>query len=241
MRRRALRTLALGMDLRPPFPSLPSPSRQVECGDGVAWLRAAALTREHAVVTSMPDATETHGRDRAAWRGWFEDVAALICERVADEGVAVFYQTDVVEAGRWEDKAWLVGRGAARSGAACLFHQVVLRAPAGVATGGRPGYAHLLAFSRSLRLPRGVRGPDVVPRLGEMAWARGMGTEACEAVVRFLQEATSCRVVVDPFCGLGTMLAVANAYGLDAVGVERSKARAAKAATLRYRPGAGLA
>jgi DNA modification methylase len=40
---------------------------------------------------------------------------------------------------------------------------------------------------------------------------------------------TSTRVVVDPFCGSGTLLAVANALGLDAIGVDRS-ARACSAA-----------
>jgi hypothetical protein len=35
-----------------------------------------------------------------------------------------------------------------------------------------------------------------------------MGREACEAVARFLLAHTSCRAVADPFCGLGTMLAV---------------------------------
>jgi tRNA G10 N-methylase Trm11 len=37
------------------------------------------------------------------------------------------------------------------------------------------------------------------------------------------------RVVVDPFCGFGSILAAANAHGLDAIGVELSRRRAAKA------------
>ncbi len=41
------------------------------------------------------------------------------------------------------------------------------------------------------------------------------------------------RTVVDPFCGHGTVLAVANALGLDAVGVELSRKRAQKARSLR--------
>ena len=43
------------------------------------------------------------------------------------------------------------------------------------------------------------------------------------------------RVVVDPFCGLGTALAVANVMGLDAVGVELSAKRAEKARSLAVR------
>jgi tRNA G10 N-methylase Trm11 len=65
-----------------------------------------------------------------------------------------------------------------------------------------------------------------------MTWARAMPTEACEAVARFLLAHTACRTVVDPFCGVGTMLAVANAHGLDAVGVELSRKRAENARSL---------
>jgi len=82
---------------------------------------------------------------------------------------------------------------------------------------------------RALRLAPGQSSPDVLPRAGAMTWPRAMPVEACAAVARFLVAHTACRTVVDPFCGLGTMLAVANAYGLDAVGVEQSPKRAERA------------
>jgi tRNA G10 N-methylase Trm11 len=43
-------------------------------------------------------------------------------------------------------------------------------------------------------------------------------------------------VVVDPFCGVGTVLAVANAHGLDALGVEKHRKRAEQARALLVRP-----
>jgi tRNA G10 N-methylase Trm11 len=61
-----------------------------------------------------------------------------------------------------------------------------------------------------------------------MAWSRAMGAAACEAAVRFLAS-IGARVVVDPFCGQGSILAAANASGLDAIGVELSRRRAARA------------
>jgi tRNA G10 N-methylase Trm11 len=64
-----------------------------------------------------------------------------------------------------------------------------------------------------------------------------MGTAACAEVARFLLAHTRCRTVVDPFCGMGTMLAVANAHGLSAVGVERSPKRAARAQALQLDAG----
>jgi len=216
-------------------------TRTLHVGDGLAWLASAALPATHAVVTSMPDASERPDLPFDAWRAWFIDAAAQVCTAVAPDGVAVFYQTDVLREGRWIDKGHLVALGAERAGVACLVHKVVCRAAPGTPTYGRPGYAHLLAFSRDVRLPTALATPDVVPALGEMSWSKAMGTAACEAAVAFLRAATPCRVVVDPFCGHGTVLAVANAHGLDAIGVECVRRRAARARRLRYDLGTGLA
>ena len=121
---------------------------------------------------------------------------------------------------------------AVAAGAHLLWHKIVCRAPAGTVTFGRPAYAHLICASRTLRLPPGRSSADVLPALGAMPWPRAMGAAACAAVTRFLLDHTACRTVVDPFCGVGTMLAVANAAGLDAVGVELSAKRAARARAL---------
>ena len=212
------------------------PAREVHCGDGVAWLARGRLPSGHAVVTSLPDASELPALGPAGWRAWFVETAALACRAVADDAVAVFYQTDVKRDGGWVDKSHLVQVGAERAGSRLLWHKVVCRVAPGTVTFGRPAYAHLLCLSRALRLSPGQSSPDVIPRLGEMTWARAMGREACEAVARFLLAHTACRTVVDPFCGLGTMLAVANAHGLDAVGVERSPRRAARARRLDLGP-----
>ena len=212
------------------------PRREVHCEDGVAWLARAPLPADHAVVTSLPDLSELPELGFDGWRRWFVEAVALAAAAVADEAVAIFYQTDVKRDGRWVDKAHLVASGADQAGSALLFHKIVCRAPPGTTTFGRPAYAHLLCVSRALRLAPGAATPDVLPRLGEMTWARAMGREACEAVARFLLAHTACRTVVDPFCGVGTMLAVANLHGLDAVGVERSPRRAARARTLALAP-----
>lgn len=205
------------------------PSRDVICSDGVAWLQAQRFGPEVAVVTSLPDSSEIPSLGFEGWRRWFIDTSALICKQAE---VAIFYQTDVKRDGCWVDKAFLVALGAEAAGAACLWHKIVCRAPAGVTTFGRPAYAHVLCMSRSLRLDTGESFADVLPRLGAMTWARAMGLEACIAVARFLKKSTPTRTVVDPFCGLGTMLAVANHFGLDSVGVELSPKRAARARAL---------
>ncbi|MDP3234806.1 MAG: SAM-dependent methyltransferase [Myxococcales bacterium] len=212
-----------------------APARTIHCTDGVAWLREQTFGAEHAVITSLPDVSEL-GLPFEAWREWFSDTAQLICERLAPTGVALFFQTDIKRDGRWVDKGYLVQRGAERAGSFQLFHKAVCRAPAGMTTFGRPAWAHLLAFSRELRVEPGESTADVLPKLGEMPWARAMGVEACEVAVRFAKETAEARVIVDPFCGLGTVLAVANRHGLDGVGVELSRKRAEKAKTLEVKP-----
>lgn len=215
------------------MPPSASVTRQVHQTDGVAWLRAAPLPAGHAVFTSLPDVSEIPALGFDGWRRWFVDATAAAIAACPPEGVAIFFQTDIKRDGVWVDKGHLCHLGADAAGAALLWHKVVCRAPAGTTTFGRPAFAHLLCFSRALRLDPGCSTPDVLPRLGTMTWSRAMGLEACLAACRFLRAETTTRTVVDPFCGVGTALAVANAFGFDAIGVELSRRRAAKARRLR--------
>jgi tRNA G10 N-methylase Trm11 len=61
-----------------------------------------------------------------------------------------------------------------------------------------------------------------------------MGRRACELACRFVLTHTKSHTVVDPFCGHGSVLAVANHLGLEAVGVELSPKRARKARNLTW-------
>ncbi len=212
-------------------PTPPAPSRVVHIGDALAFLAQGPLPADHAVFTSLPDHSElTLGVD--GWKRWFVDTVALVCRTVADDAVAMFYQTDVKHDGRWIDKGHLVLCGADAAGSHLLFHKIVCRVPAGKITFGRPAYAHLLCVSRARRLHPGTSTPDVLPALGTMSWSRAMGSAACTAAAAFIAS-TGARTLVDPFCGQGSALAAANAHGLDAIGVELSKRRALRARTAR--------
>lgn len=207
------------------------PSRIVHHADGVAYLASARLPVDHAIITSLPDHSETPSLDVDGWRRWFIDTVALACRAVADDGVAIFYQTDVKHEGRWIDKGHLVHCGIDAAGSHLLWHKIVCREPPGTATYGRPGYTHMLCASRARQLSIGSSTPDVLPALGAMSWSRAMGRAACDVAIDFVAS-LDVRVVVDPFCGHGSILAAANARGLDAIGVELSRRRAAKARKL---------
>jgi hypothetical protein len=74
--------------------------------------------------------------------------------------------------------------------------------------------------------------PDIFYR-GEMLWGRGIGLDCCYVGVMFLREIAKCHTVFDPFVGQGTVMAMANALGMKAIGVEISRKRCKKAFSVR--------
>jgi hypothetical protein len=117
-------------------------------------------------------------------------------------------------------------RGAESSVASVLWHKIVCRKPPGTIALGRPSYSHMICLSPRGAPPRATTthgrrpGPDVLPDAGFMPWSRAMGVAACRVACEYLRTETTTRVVVDPFCGRGTVLAVANELGFDAIGVD---------------------
>jgi SAM-dependent methyltransferase len=199
-----------------------APSRVVHHADAIEWLRARGRIVGASVVTSLPDLSEVPRLGLAGWQRWFEDAAFLTLEAAPDEGLAIFFQTDVRHDGLWIDKGALVSRAAERAGCGLLFHRIVCRKPPGTLTFGRATYSHLLGFARVLRARADRARADVLPDAGFRPGTRSMGVRACLEACRFVGAETGTRTVVDPFCGYGTVLAVANALGLDAVGVDVS-------------------
>lgn len=212
------------------------PQREVHHGDALAWLGARESLTGASVVTSLPDASELPALAFPAWQRWFEDAAALVASRVPDDGVAIFFQTDIREGGLWIDKGAMVSRGAERAGLGLLFHSIVCRLPPGTLTFGRPAYSHMLGFGRGPRprpaTARARARADVLPGTGDKPGSKSMGVAACVAACNFILAETPTRTVVDPFCGHGTVLAVANALGMDAIGVDISTRMVRKARAL---------
>jgi hypothetical protein len=202
--------------------SAPSAQRTVHQADAFTWLRAHGQVPGTSVITSLPDVSEVPALGFDGWARFFEDAAGLVFAAVPDDGVAIFFQSDIRHRGLWVDKAAMVARAAEHAGVALLFHKIVCRKPPGTVTRGRASYSHLLGFARRLRQPAGLPSADVLPDAGVVPGRKAMGVAACLAACRFIQTATASHTVVDPFCGWGTALAVANALGLDAVGVDLS-------------------
>jgi hypothetical protein len=195
-------------------------TRIVHNADAMVWLQAQGKLVGASIVTSLPDVSELPHLGLDAWRRWFEDAAALVMECTSDQGVAIFFQSDIKHGGFWIDKGALVSRAAERARMSCLFHKIVCRKPPGSSSFGRATYAHMLGFARGQPRRQKQERVDVLPDGGFQPGTKSMGVHACLDACRFVKAETTTRTVVDPFCGWGTVLAVANALGLDAVGVD---------------------
>ena len=200
--------------------------------DAIAWLQQNELPQHAAIVTSLPNVDEFSHRNLDRWRAWFRETATLIIDKAPADSAAVFFQTDIQHDGIWIDKSFLLQQAAAATQSHLVWHKVVLRAPVGTTTHHRPGYAHLLCFARQLRNQSANATPDILPQLGEMAWPRAMGHDVAAFAVRWLRDHALAKTIVAPFCGTGTALVAANRLGLDAIGIERSTARAEQARRL---------
>lgn len=197
-------------------------------------MAANPAASDASVITSLPDVSELP-LDLDQWRAWFIEAARSVIRWIPSSSVAIFYQSDIRKGGAWIDKSYLVMRAVEQEGAIVHWHKIACRRPPGTIALGRPSYSHMLCVTREQGrdAPR-KPGPDVLPEAGFAPWSRGMGVIACRVACAFLRENTPTRTVVDPFCGRGTVLAVANAMGFDAIGVDLSakRCRAARALVL---------
>jgi len=198
------------------------PERRVIRADALEWLAQNPSEPGMSVVTSLPDRSELPKLDFDGWRHFFVDAARAVLRWIPEGGVAMFYQSDIRWRGAWVDKGYLVQRAAEKLGAELVFHKIVCREPPGSVSHGRASYSHLLCFSKHAPVPQRKPSPDVLAGAGFMSWSKATGEDACALSCRFLLDETRTTTVVDPFCGEGTVLAVANAFGLSAIGVDSS-------------------
>jgi hypothetical protein len=206
--------------------------REVFHADALEWLSARTPLTGCSVVTSLPDRAELPKLGFLAWQDWFRRATATVIRALPPDGIAIFFQSDVLHRGLWIDKAALVTTAAARENAELLFHTIVCRKPAGSVVFGRASYAHMLGFGRGLRPAHRQGRIDVLPDGGFRPGTKSMGVLACRAACRIVLAETQTRTVVDPFCGFGTVLAVANALGLHSIGVDLSARMCRKSRSL---------
>mmetsp|Transcript_32143 Transcript_32143/g.46341 ORF Transcript_32143/g.46341 Transcript_32143/m.46341 type:complete len:189 (+) Transcript_32143:316-882(+) len=139
---------------------------------------------------------------------------------------------------QWIDKSHLCSSAADAENCILLWHKLVLTSKdITTRSTGRPKYSHFLCYRK--RENTSTDGgfnqlwqyqttmfaiPDIFYR-GEMLWNKGIGLDCCYVGVQFLRDVAKASCVLDPFCGKGTVPAMANELGMSAVGVEISAKR----------------
>lgn len=231
--------------------------REVLQVDAVEWLRSSDELFEGGIFTGIPDISDIpelaqieDAREKSAqYIDWFKDVVGHIFRRLADGQYAVFSQTDakIIDSRgcliSWVDKSHLCSTAASLHGCSLMWHKIALNtevtaasdAPQGLdpayVSQFRPAYTHLLCYGKNISSPFRIgqfRTPDVIAR-GAMTWQKATGMEACVLGVAFLLNVARCSVLLNPFCGHGTILAVANYFRLRAIGLEILPSRAKQA------------
>jgi hypothetical protein len=213
--------------------NLTSEERIVYCEDAINWLSSRPILEGCSLVGTLPDKSEFPILSLDEWKKWFFNTASLIMSKCPDDGVSIFYQTDIKFNGIWVDKSFLIQKAAEKEELNLLWHKIILRAPPGTITFGMPSYSHILCFSKNLRADVSKSTPDILPTMGEKTWRRGMGINASIMIAKFIASQTQSHTVVNPFCGQGSVLAGANALGLKAIGIEKSPKRAMKSKGLK--------
>ncbi len=200
--------------------------------DALEWL---AKPTASSIVTSLPDYAEGLWTDTDDWQQWWRRAIAMTLLASPPDVPAVFYQTDRRSNGRWRSKSAMIHAAADNLGVPCLFHKIVLRRDPGKVDLHRPGYAHLMAFGAG---PPGVTWPDVLAG-GTCVDRDGIPISTAADIVTWAARYGDGGIL-DPFCGRGTIPAVADVLGITpSVGVDIDPAMCATSRSLVVRDAAG--
>lgn len=193
------------------------PTRQIIWADSIHNYLPERKT-DGAIFTSIPDASEI-GVPLKDYEEWF-GTAADLCFNYSGGRPSVFFQTDRKGQGVWLSKARWLMEWAERRKIRLLAHKIVLRRSVGATDLHRPGYSHLLMFGGDKVKP-GKASPDVLQQ-GPTLYDNGIPFNAVLVGLNFIakQALLPPMPVIDPFCGRGTIPYLAEAVGLNSIGVD---------------------
>lgn len=189
------------------------PKREVICADSKIWLEGKYC---EIIITSLPDMEEV-GLNKDGWLAWIKDILKLLMGSIGDNGIIFFYQTDRKHNGEIIDKKSIITNEFLSNGYKNILSKIVLKREVGKVDLFRPTYSNLFAFSK--KVTSGAATPDVL-FAGKMLYKNAMGFDAVSVCIDFLKAKKIKGMVVDPFCGMGSVLKISNELGYDTFGVD---------------------
>jgi hypothetical protein len=168
------------------------------------------------IATGLPDAAEIpHVTD---YEQWLYTAARLCLDATNPAGITTFAQTDRRIDGHLISKAHILMQAADDANRRVVWHKILLRRDIGAIDLRRPGYIHLLAFTRTAR--PGAMTPDILPT-GPRDYADSITTHAADIMagaVALAARRIPAPVLCDPFAGRGTIARALAATGIPTEG-----------------------
>jgi hypothetical protein len=179
------------------------------------------------------------------YKEWFTNIVKKIFMKLDTGAYAIFLQSDVRVFDNnfkgnkvidWIDKSHLISLAMNEvDDMKLMWHKIVTTSEnTSRSSAGRPSYSHLVCYCKGLNTKYNSDKfycPDVFYR-GDMLWAKGIGINTALLGCTFLKNIANTDCIIDPFCGVGTVLAMANCIGVNSIGIEISSRRCRKAKSL---------
>jgi len=191
-------------------------SREIIHDDALRWLRNRKTPIPN-IVTGICDMDEID-MTMDKYLEFFKTTASLIFTKMSKKGYAIFIQTDRKYNREWFDKSYMLTSIAIQHGFKTVWHKIVLHRDVDATDLHRPTYAHMLCYSKEGST--GIATPDVVP-VSKKLYKNATPMEAAYRAIEFIAKTNKTdTTIIDPFVGQGTIPAIANSLGLDAVGID---------------------
>eukprot|EP01111_Echinosteliopsis_oligospora_P014565 TRINITY_DN5509_c0_g1_i2.p1 TRINITY_DN5509_c0_g1~~TRINITY_DN5509_c0_g1_i2.p1 ORF type:complete len:220 (-),score=46.83 TRINITY_DN5509_c0_g1_i2:18-677(-) len=193
------------------------------------WLKDnyASLAHEGSIITTIPSHEESKIDDFFEWKKWFVDMCASLLEHIPLSECVLLFQPDIKiinEKGyqEWVDTAYMCNR-ACDSVPSCrlVFHKIISNHvnitdySTNIYKDKRVGYIHLMCYRKQTD-DHEEQFADVV---ANNTCCDGVNFESIILAVKYAKHIGS-RCIIDPFCRRGDILAVANYFGLNSIGLQ---------------------
>lgn len=195
--------------------------RKIITGDAITWFKAQQNDSLDTVVVGPPDIRDMDML-LTEYLEWYREVVDLTLRKTKPDGFTIFYHTDRKELynGETIQKADLT-KAAAQfyHRIKPLWHTIAIKHPPGTIDKDRNSYTNILCYTKQKQDSHYNNLVDLIED-GKQYYPDSMGESATEYIIKFINQYKHIKNIIIPFSGSGTVPAMANKYGLNAIGID---------------------